>query len=462
MQELPKAIFVGPAPLGNAIIQKYSPDTNTPLFRFVAQVETISELWSGLENGSIDSEVQVILTADVLFDPKGESTSFEHFVAFMAPHCFFAVFSYRPQFQAQIEDAITTQAGLMGESQSPLHYFIDKKSPTKSLTESIRHYIRHSSNIDVADIMAGRAPRTTITEQYETQPEPEQQQVDYSNQAAGPTDGTKYLGRVLAVTSSKGGSGKSTVASTLATYLAHSSENSVFEGLEERPLKIVLVDLDVRDGQIGFLTGFNKPTVFGMRTNGISEETLYQTAIHSTKLKIDLLLAPKRPRVSDSIPPEFYLELIQFLKGQYDYIILDTSVNYLDPLLEKVAYPMADQIIFVTDIVINSVFSMTRWIQEVTKPKEQQGMGIPKRKIGVVVNKSMTNINMDYSKIEQGAAGLRIISIIPNNAKLMAHSANMQSMELTLRHNDVRHAFRRLAKSIVGKTYKLSDDITPR
>ena len=136
-------------------------------------------------------------------------------------------------------------------------------------------------------------------------------------------------------------------------------------------------------------------------------------------------------------------------------------MNYLDPLLEKVAYPIADQIVFVTDIVVNSVYSMTRWVQEVTNPKEKLGMNIPKSKIGIVVNKSMTNVAMDPKKIKQSAINLRILTIIPNNAKLMAHSANMQSMELVLKHNDIREAFRRLARTVSGKYYKLSDNVEP-
>ena len=66
----------------------------------------------------------------------------------------------------------------------------------------------------------------------------------------------------------------------------------------------------------------------------------------------------------------------------YDYIILDTSVNYLDPLLEEVAYPMADKIILVTDMGISSVMGMARWIKETTDPKEEGGSGIDKNKIG--------------------------------------------------------------------------------
>lgn len=458
MPELPKAIFVGPAKLGDAITQKYAPNGSTPMFNFVAQVGSIPALWDGLYNNEIDGQVQAIFTTDYLFDPNGEGTAFEELVATMAPHCILFIFAYKPEFKAQIQDSINAQySRATNTSDIPLYYFIDKSKPTRSITESIRHYTQHG-NPDVISALLGRTESQYASENPQNNAE-ETQPESYltENVNTDPNQG-KYLGKVLAVTSSKGGSGKSTVAITTATYLSHASINSVREGLEERPLKIVLLDLDVRDGQLGFVTGHMKPTVIKIRHDGINEETVAENTIHDEKLKIDLLLAPRRPRMAEDTPPEFYLELIQFLKERYDYVILDTSVNYLDPLLEKVAYPIADQIVFVTDIVVNSVFSMTRWIQEVTKPKESGGMGIPRKKIGIIVNKTMTNINMDFKKIEQATVGVPIVGFIPNNAKLMAHSANIQSMDLTLRHSDIRAAFKRLTKAIVGRSYKLSEN----
>ena len=152
----------------------------------------------------------------------------------------------------------------------------------------------------------------------------------------------------------------------------------------KKPLKVLLLDLDVRDGQVGFFTGFWKPTVMKLRRFGINREQIEETKIYDEGLKIDVMLAPRRPRSAEELPPEFYVELITYLRSMYDYIILDTSVNYLDPLLEKVAYPMADLIVMVTEVVSTSVFSMARWVQEVTSPLDQNGMAIPKRKIGIV------------------------------------------------------------------------------
>lgn len=446
----PKAIYVGPEKIGSFLASKRTE------WDFVAFVPNIADLWTGLNEGTIDNEIQVMITLDYYFDPDGNDNSFEQLVATMSPYCFFLVIQYHADLEAQIRERVGSMATALGNDTAAEFFFISPNKPNVTIDKALNYFVENSDNRSVANILSGK----------EEEPEPE---VDNTVQEVAPAQITDtffeedvesdYMGQVIAVTSSKGGSGKSTVAISLATYLSHCSQNSVREGLEQKPLKVVLLDLDVRDGQIGFLTGSLKPSVLNMRSKGINDETLSQTVIHSERLGIDLLLAPKRPRLSDDTPAEFYLELIQFLKKHYDYIILDTSVNYLDPLLEKVAYPLADLVVFVTDIVVNSVYSMTRWVQEVTKPKSQQGMGITPKKIGIVVNKSISNVNMSGEKIAKSALGIPVITVIPNNAKLIAHAANLQSMESVLKHPDIKLAIRRLARAVVGKRYKLSDTV---
>lgn len=454
-QVKPKAIYIGDYRVGEALASL------RPDWDFLPFVKDITTLWDGLDSGDIDNNIQILLVLDQFFDPKGEDNSLESLVSNMLPYCFLGVVNYREQFKEQMKERIQYQADADGASDYEF-FFINAKKPNLSLDLAIKKFIAESPLREVAAIIAGKDPSENLVEAVETrvaEEVPSTLSTSVSQDAFfndGPSD---YLGQVVAITSSKGGSGKSTVAVSLATYLAHSSLNSVKEGLEAKPLKVIILDLDVRDGQLGFLTGNSKPTVINLRINGVSPEVIEQTVIHSSRLKVDLLLAPKRPRNSDDTPPDFYVELIHNLRKMYDYIILDTSVNYLDPLLEKVAYPTADQIVFVTDIVVNSVFSMTRWIQEVTGPREKNGMGISKSKIGIVVNKSLSNVNMPGEKIARSALNIPVISAIPSNPKLVAHAANMQSMEVLLKHKDLYPAIRRLARSIAGTKYKLSNNV---
>lgn len=422
-----------------------------PDWHFLPPVNSIQELYEGMDNGSITSDIHVLFIPDHYFDSKGNTQAFEQLVAYMSPHCFFGILNYHPELNETMKIKIDDECYKLSQDPSEsVYHFIHKDHPEASLQQAVASYIKMGANPEVASILAG--------ETY-TPPTPAEEEEDYSYQEQA-REKSIYLGQVTAVTSSKGGSGKSTVADLVATYLAHSSENSYKEGLEERPLKVIIVDLDVRDGQQGFLTGHSRPTVVNLHGAGISDEALRDTIIHDNRLKVDLILAPKKPRLSDDIPPEFYIELLQKLRTMYDYVILDTSVNYLDPLLEKVAYPMADQIIFVTDVVINSVYSMCRWITEVTKSKAQGGMGISRSKIAIVLNKTLDNVSMPKERLKESAMGLPVISAIPSSPKLITHAANLQQLDILLTHKEIYVAIRRIVRPIVADKYRLSDNVS--
>lgn len=448
MPAKPTAVFIGPEKLGIHLKNRRTE------WNFIDIVDNITTFWDKINDETLPNEIDVVITLDNFFHPNGEDPAFENLVTHTSPYCLFLILQYTPTNESRIRERIETQASSTGED-GVEYYFVDPKKFNVTIDNAVNYYISHSENRYIADILAGRDPE----QEEEILEELAPAKIEETNAHFFDDVQSDYLGQVIACTSSKGGSGKSTIAISLATYLAHASVNSVKERLEERPLKIVVLDLDVRDGQIGFLIGSLNPNVLNMRSNGINERTLSETIIKSERLGVDVLLAPKKPRLSDDTPPEFYLELIQFLKKYYDYIILDTSVNYLDPLLEKVAYPLSDSIVFVTDIVVNSVYSMTRWIQEVTKVKSHQGMEISKKKIGIVVNKSITNVNMSGEKIAKSALGIPVITVVPNNAKLIATAANMQTMETILKHPEMRIAIRRLARAITGRKYALSDNV---
>lgn len=438
----PRAIVIGTPEVSDALASL------KPEWDFLPAVESVSEFFVGLRDLTIDSNIQIVITLDHYFDPTAASTDFEKLVVTMSPYCFFVILNYNNQ-SAAIKERVEYEAYVNG-SNDPLYFFVDPERPGLSLDTSLTDFFAKSTAEDVVAILSGREISDEAIADFK---------VGEAESSLGelPTE-SDYLGQIVAVTSSKGGSGKTTVAATLASYLVKSSEASAQAGFEDRPLKVIIVDLDVRDGQLGFITSHGKPSVLQLRLEGISNETLDNTIITGTRLGPDLLLAPKRPRTSDDTPPDFYIELLHALRQRYDYIILDTSVNYLDPLLEKVAYPAAEQIIFVTDIIINSVFSMTRWIQEVTRPKSSDGMGINPKKIGIVANKALADVGMSSKKIEHAAMKLPIISVIPSNPKLVAHALNMQSAELLLTHPDIKSSVRRIARAVVGSKYKLNDE----
>jgi len=263
------------------------------------------------------------------------------------------------------------------------------------------------------------------------------------------------LGQVVTVTSSRGGTGKTTVALSLASYISKASKVSVARGAAKDPLKVIVLDLDVRDGQIGVFTGFWKPTVMRLKRYGISKSEIEGTKVHDEGLEVDLMLAPRRPRSADELPPEFYRELIEELKSSYDYIIIDTASNYLDPTVERVAYPLADFILMVTEASKPSLFSMARWIREVTSPLDQHGMAVPKDKIGIVVNRATAERALLGKDIVANAQELPIISVIPDAPKIVGTALNEVALERIISDYEIGKTFGKIAESIVGRRYPL-------
>lgn len=244
----------------------------------------------------------------------------------------------------------------------------------------------------------------------------------------------------LTVTSSKGGSGKSTTAMMLAAQIAHSSRAA------GTPLKVVLVDMDTRDGQVASLIGSYVPTALNIRVSPQwDEETILKNLVHDPKLGIDALLAPVRPRTADDVGPDFYRHVIRMLQRTHDVVIMDTSVNYLDPLISTVCLPEATAVLFVTTLATTSVQGMARALREITEPVQNGGMGINRRKIGIVVNQSVVDVGMERDQILQAALKVPIVGAIPLATKDVLTATNYNRMHLLLKHPLLGPAYHRLA-----------------
>lgn len=441
----PKAIVIGQKSIADVIAGL------RPEWTFLPSSPTLNDFTLGLENGTIDNDIQIVFVFDNLFSRNGNDTTFEDLLAAFAPYALICIVSFTPENRDLISSRIQDAFNRMEGGSTGPYYFIDSSRPNQTIDTAVSRYLEEATaDPHVVAVLRGKEQPQSQPQAIGTEP---------ANHVETQYQRPQGNGKIVAVTSSKGGSGKSTIAVLLAAYLARASRNSVKEGLENKPLKVVIVDLDVRDGQLGFLTGNTKPTILSLKHSGVTQANVENTKISDDRLMCDLLLAPKRPRHADDIPAEFYIELLQQLRVDYDYIILDTSVNYLDPLLEKVAYPMADQIIFVSDIVVNSIFSMTRWIQEVTSPRDKGGMGINPAKVGIVVNKFISDVNMNPDKIKKAAQGIVMLTVVPSNPKLIAHAANRQAMDTLLKHVELNSSISRLAKSVTGRKYNLSNTI---
>lgn len=440
--------------IGDPILHKFLSE-EFPQWDWQVPVETIDDFYEYLRNESISLETRAIFIYDGLFDPNGDDDAFATAVARFAPYAMIAILNYDRKQKAIIRRSVENAFSNNSWDPAPF-FFIDHESPLDSINEAVSETIRNHENEEVAAAFDdGTASREETAAPSE--PDPQKKETDLVD-ARQVVENNEKLGKVISITSSKGGSGKSTVAVSLASYIARSSQQSKKEGIEKEPLSVAIVDLDVRDGQLGFVTGKSTPTVLNIRLKSeddtVPAHLAKESAIYSEGLGCDLYLAPKSPRGSEEVPPPWYNNLIQTLRTMYDYVILDTSVNYLDTLLEEVAYPSSDQIIFVTDLGIQSVFGMARWIREVTGkggPGGDPGMGVNPNKIGIVVNKTMPGVGMTPDKIKKAAMGLPVLTNLPSMPTMVTAAANAKRLQDLTKNKEFNRYIRILSRAVVGK-----------
>ena len=239
--------------------------------------------------------------------------------------------------------------------------------------------------------------------------------------------------------SSKGGSGKSTTAIMLAATIARASAAA------GTPKKVVIVDLDTRDGQVGSLIGQYVPTAINIRVMPRWDAaTVTGNLVHDKRLGIDALLAPVRPRNADDVGPDFYRQIISVLQTTHDVVILDCSVNYLDPLLGT-AFAMSDEILFVTTLATTSVQGMARSLTELFADPVDGGLGIPREKVGIVANQVINNVGMGKDKLLRAALGAPLVGQIPSDQDAVLVATNSNRMFDLLKHPKLGPAYFRLA-----------------
>lgn len=438
---------------------------NFPEWDVQHPVLSIEQMWHELGNGDLDVNSEIVILNDS--DYADDNEHLEVAIRDLSGEALVMVIAddvFRESIMKKLEK-------MSVRDYVPVYkfWFIGRLDPVTDIntaTEEYKKYLpkrEQEKAANAAKAQPAEAPVTVADTQTNTENTNAAKPAEKTKTSSVPYEGDGYQGprrngMILASTSSKGGSGKSTVALCTSSMLYWASKNAADAGLVDRPLDVVVVDMDTRDGQIGFFLNESTPTVLNIVTSqDLSRNNIRKNLVYNERLGIHALLAPKRARTADYTTPEFYRDIISKLRTMFDVVILDTSVNYLDPLISEVVLPMADAVLFVTNMSRGSVFGMTRWIAEVTLPLDQGGSAaISKDKIGVVVNQSMGNVGFDQGKLETAAVGVPLLVAIPMDSAAVLTATNNNRLDAIVKsHPNISPAYYDLVKYIIGERYPL-------
>ncbi|MFI5048492.1 MAG: CpaE family protein [Gaiellales bacterium] len=119
---------------------------------------------------------------------------------------------------------------------------------------------------------------------------------------------------IVAVLGPKGGVGKTTVSTNLATVLAATGK------------RVLLVDLDLQFGDVGLVLGVEpERTIYDLVTaEGNLDGGKLRGYLGTSAAGVDVLLAPVRPDQAEAVTAERLGEVIDVARAEFDVVIVDT------------------------------------------------------------------------------------------------------------------------------------------
>ncbi len=147
---------------------------------------------------------------------------------------------------------------------------------------------------------------------------------------------------VISFFSTKGGVGKTVLATNLAVMLS-------------KKKKVLLIDADLLFGDIGILLDIRPlKTIIDLIEDHVYEDfNAYHDYLQETQEGFDVLLAPRKPEEAEFVSAKALASIIKTTRQHYDTIIIDLGTNYSEPTLT--ALDLSSQIYMISTYDLLSI-----------------------------------------------------------------------------------------------------------
>ncbi len=201
---------------------------------------------------------------------------------------------------------------------------------------------------------------------------------------AGEMDEPAAAGTVLTIFGAKGGIGKTTISTNLATALVQKTGQSV-----------ALVDLDTRFGDVAILMDIpveRSIADLALPEDEINREML-QDCLYTHNTGVTILPAPVRPTDWRSVHAGHIERVVMLLAQTYDYVILDTPGTFNDIVAR--ALELATLVLLVATVDMASLKDTLLAIDML------RSWNFPQEKIKLVINATNEASNVQPQEIKR-------------------------------------------------------------
>lgn len=192
-------------------------------------------------------------------------------------------------------------------------------------------------------------------------------------------------GRMTTVFSTKGGAGKSVIATNVAVSLARQSD---------RP--VVLVDADLQFGDVSVMLKLAPQRTVVDAVGALDKldaGMLRSLLVEHEQSGLLVLSAPLEPAFADQIEAKQLIEIIDLLRSMASHVVVDTPAHFNDVVLALIEE--SDDVLLVAGLDIPSIKNVRIGLQTLRL------LNTPMHKIRLVLNRANSKVKLDVSEVER-------------------------------------------------------------
>lgn len=240
-------------------------------------------------------------------------------------------------------------------------------------------------------------------------------------------------GRVVTVFSAKGGCGKTTVATNLATVLAAGGS-----------AQVCLVDLDLAFGDVAIALQLvpARTITDSSAMVGTMDEQGVRSLITPHSPGLDTVLAPTEPGQAERVDVKVVGELVRVLRRMYDFVVIDTPPAFSEHVLA--AFDASDCYVLLATLDIPALKNLRLTLEML------ELLGYPQANWLVALNRSDSKVGLGIDEVER-TLRVPIAAQIPSSRAVPASINKGVPLVLEEPGHPVSQAVRQLATTVISR-----------